>query len=41
MVFLAAPVIRVVARIEFPSTRHPMIWARLSVESLFIMTYYA
>ena len=36
--FLAAPVIRTVARIEFPSTKHPMIRARSSVVSLFILT---
>src|ERR1051325_2424996 len=38
IVFLAAPVIRTVARIELPSTRHPMIRARSSVLSLFIVT---
>ncbi len=38
MVFLAAPVIRTVARMLLPSTRQPMIWARFSVDSLFILT---
>jgi uncharacterized membrane protein len=37
-VFLAAPVIRTVARMLLPSTRQPMIWARFSVVSLFILT---
>ncbi len=34
-VFFAAPVMRTVARMELPSTSEPMIWARLSVVSLF------
>ena len=38
MVFLAAPVIRTVERMLLPSTRQPMIWARFSVLSLFIVT---
>lgn len=38
MVFLAAPVIRTVARMLFPSTRQPMICARFSVLNLFILT---
>jgi hypothetical protein len=38
IVFLAAPVIRTVARMLLPSTRQPMIWARFSVVSLFILT---
>ncbi len=38
IVFLAAPVIRTVARMLLPSTRQPMIWARFSVLSLFILT---
>jgi len=37
-VFLAAPVIRTVERIELPSTREPITAARFSVESLFILT---
>jgi hypothetical protein len=36
MVFLAAPVMRTVARIELPSVRQPMICARLSVLNLFM-----
>jgi hypothetical protein len=35
-VFLAAPVMRTVERIELPSTRQPMISARLDVVSLFM-----
>ena len=38
MVFFAAPVMRTVARMLFPSTRQPMIWARFSVVSRFILT---
>jgi hypothetical protein len=38
IVFLAAPMIRTVARIDMPSTRHPMICPRRSVLSLFILT---
>jgi hypothetical protein len=38
MVFFAAPVIRTVARMLFPSTRQPMICARFLVLSLFILT---
>ena len=38
MVFFAAPVIRTVARMLLPSTRQPMICARFSVLSLFILT---
>jgi len=37
-VFFAAPVIWQVPRILIPSTRHPMICARFSVASLFILT---
>jgi hypothetical protein len=37
-VFFAAPVMRLVARMLFPSTRHPMIWARFSVVNRFILT---
>ena len=37
-VFFAAPVIRTVARMLLPSTRQPMICARFSVVSLFILT---
>ncbi len=33
--FFAAPVMRTVARMEFPSTRQPMTCARRSVLSLF------
>jgi hypothetical protein len=40
IVFLAAPVIRTVARMLLPSTRQPMIWARFSVLSLFICLVY-
>jgi len=35
-VFIAAPVIRTVDRIDMPSTRHPTICARLAVESRFM-----
>lgn len=38
IVFLATPVIRTVARMLTPSTRHPTTWTRLAVVSLFIMT---
>lgn len=41
IVFFAAPVMRTVARIELPSTRQPMIWARFSAESLFHTDRYA
>jgi hypothetical protein len=37
-VFFAAPVILTVARMLLPSTRQPMIWARFSVLSRFILT---
>src|SRR4051812_44303112 len=37
-VFFAAPVIRTVARMLLPSTREPMICARFSVDSRFILT---
>ena len=36
--FLAAPVMRTVARMLLPSTRQPMIWARFSVLNRFILT---
>src|SRR4051812_40965381 len=36
MVFLAIPVVRTVARIDMPSTRHPITWARRSVLNLFM-----
>ena len=36
--FLAAPVIREVARMLLPSTRAPMMRARFSVDSRFILT---
>lgn len=36
--FLLAPVIRTVERIELPSTRQPRIWALFCVVNLFIMT---
>jgi hypothetical protein len=39
MVFLAAPVMRTVARMLFPSTRQTMICARFSLLSLFITTF--
>jgi hypothetical protein len=38
IVFLAAPVIRTVARMLLPSTKQPMIWERFSVLNRFIMT---
>ena len=41
IVFFDAPVIRTVARIEQPSTRHRTIAARLSVSSLFILVLYS
>jgi hypothetical protein len=31
-------VVRLMARIDMPSTRHPMTWARCSVLNLFILT---
>src|SRR4051812_11684170 len=37
-VFLLAPVIRHVARIELPSTSAPMIAARFSMDNLFLLT---
>ena len=37
IVFLLAPVMREMARIETPSTIMPRIWARASRESLFIL----
>ena len=37
-VFFAAPVMRTVARMLLPSTRQPMIAARFSVLSRFILT---
>ncbi len=37
-VFLAAPVMRTVARMELPSTRQPTMRARCSVLNLFILT---
>ena len=37
-VFFAAPVMRTVPRIDTPSTRQPMICARLSVLNRFILT---
>jgi hypothetical protein len=37
-VFLAAPVNLVVLRMVHPSTRHPIIFARASVLSLFTLT---
>ncbi len=33
----ATPTVREMARMDMPSTRQPMIWARFSVESLFIL----
>jgi hypothetical protein len=36
IVFLAAPVIRTVARMLLPSTSAPMIWARFSVDRRFM-----
>lgn len=36
--FLAAPVIRTVPRIEFPSTKQPTMAARFSVLSRFMLT---
>jgi hypothetical protein len=36
MAFLVTPVIRSVERIEFPSTKHRITWARLFVLILFI-----
>jgi hypothetical protein len=38
IVFFATPVMRTVARIEFPSTKDPITAARFSVLSLFILT---
>jgi hypothetical protein len=40
IVFLLAPVIRTIARMLLPSTIMPRIWARRSVENLFITDIY-
>ena len=37
IVFRLTPWVRLIARIDMPSTRHPMICARFSVLNLFIL----